>query len=308
MISSLEQLESLSQNQPESKRFKVVVAGADDLDIIAILAESMSLGMVKAILVGALKRITRLAEQAAVDLSQFEVIDAGTPEEAVARSVDAVRRGRADILMKGNIKTGTLIQRVLDKTEGLRGERILSHVAVTAVPGKEGLLLITDAGINIAPDLVRKKDIILNAVHVAHALGIVCPKVAMLSYIETADKHASPSITDALFLTEMNRNGMIPGCVVEGPYALDNAVSSASAALKGVSDRKVAGNADVVVAHDIHTGNALYKVIQVWLGAPLAGVVIGCAAPIIVPSRADTHASKLLSIALAVQLMKQRTA
>jgi phosphate butyryltransferase len=107
-------------------------------------------------------------------------------------------------------------------------------------------------------------------------------------------------------LTEMNHNGMIPGCIVEGPYALDNAVSPISAATKGVSDRKVAGNADIVVAHDIHMGNAIYKAIQVWVGAPIASVVIGYDTPIVVSSRADTHQSKLLSISLAIQLMQHR--
>jgi phosphate butyryltransferase len=306
MISSLQQLESLSRHQPDSEKFRVVVAGAEDKDLISILDEAISLGMIKATLVGSTERLATLASQAKVDLSRFEIIDAQSPEDSVAKSVKAVKTGLGDILMKGCIKTGTLIQRVLDKTDGLRTARILSHVAVTSVPNKSGLLLVTDAGINIAPDLARKKDIVMNAVQVAHALGIDCPKVAILSYIESADKHASPSITDAVMLTEMSRNGMFPGCIVEGPYALDNAVSPASAATKGVADRKVAGNADIVVTHDIHMGNAIYKAIQVWVGAPLASVVIGCAAPIIVPSRADTHASKLLSISLAIQLMKQR--
>lgn len=306
MISSLHQLLSLSRNQPDAGKFRIVVAGAEDKELIGTLDEAISLGMIKATLVGSTERLSTLAAQAKIDLSRFDLIDARSPEDSAAKSAHAVKTGRGDILMKGNLKTGTLIQRILDKTDGLRTERILSHVAVTSVPNKSGLLLVTDAGINISPDLARKKDIVMNAVHVAHALGITCPKVAILSYVESANKHASPSITDAVMLTEMSRSGLFPGCIVEGPYALDNAVSPASASSKGMADRKIAGNADIVVAHDIHMGNAIYKAIQVWVGSPLASVVIGCAAPIIVPSRADTHESKLMSISLAIQLMKQR--
>jgi phosphate butyryltransferase len=306
MISTLQQLQSLSLNQPAAEKFRVVVAGAEDSGIISIIADAVSLGMVNATLVGASDRIKELASKADISLSSVELIDAQTPEDAVTKSVQAVKAGHGDILMKGSLKTGTLIHGVLNKKDGLRSNRILSHVAVTAVPNKTGLLLITDAGINIAPDLARKKDIVMNAVQVALALGIPCPKVAILSYVESTNKHASPSITDAVMLTEMNHNGMIPGCIVEGPYALDNAVSPISAATKGVSDRKVAGNADIVVAHDIHMGNAIYKAIQVWVGAPIASVVIGYDTPIVVSSRADTHQSKLLSISLAIQLMKHR--
>ncbi len=305
MISSFERLRELSVNQAAGEKFRVVVAGADDADIIEILSEAIDLGMVEASLVGSEKHIREIASKTGTDLSRFEVIDASSAEESVAKSVSALRSGRGDILMKGNLKTSTLIRQVLDKEQGLRSERILSHVGVTSVPGKTGFLIVTDAGINIAPDLARKKDIVLNAVQVAAALGIECPKVAILSYVESAEKHSSPSITDAVMLTEMGRHGLFPNCIVEGPYALDNAVSAKSAATKGVADRKVAGNADIVVAHDIHMGNAIYKAVQLWVGSPIAAVVIGCATPIIVPSRADSHESKLMSIALAVQIMKK---
>lgn len=303
IISSFEMLQKLACERRNSEKRCVVAAGAQDSNVISTLARAASLGMIDVILVGPKTEIMEKASEVSADISGFDIVDASTPQETVLKAVTAVKSLTGAIIMKGTVMTGALMQGILDRENGLRTDRILSHVGVVKVPKKDGFLLITDAGINIAPDLTRKRDIILNAVQVANTLRIECPKVAMLSFIESAEKHSSPSITDAVMLTEMNRQGIIPGCIVEGPYALDNAISQKSVKTKGLGDRKVAGCADIVVAHDIHMGNAIFKSIQLWVDTPIASVVVGCAAPLVVPSRADSPESKLMSIALAVQMM-----
>jgi phosphate butyryltransferase len=154
----------------------------------------------------------------------------------------------------------------------------------------------------VSPDLGRKKDIVLNAVDVAHALGIECPRVAVVSYVEKVSYSNAQSVTDAAMLANMNRRGEIPGCVVEGPYAIDNVISKEAAALKGL-DGKVAGGADVLLMHDIHVANVAYKLIQLWVRVPIAGAVVGSRVPMVVTSRLETIANKTYSLALGVLLM-----
>ena len=304
MISNFEELKKQAFIHENNARRPRVVVGAEDETVLKTISEAEKEGLIDALLVGNKAEIIELALELSINLDCFEIIDTPDPDITVKTSIAQIKNGNGDILMKGKTTTGALMRQVLDGANGLENKRILSHVGVTHIPGDSRFILITDAGINIAPDLVRKRDIILNAVSVSHALGTVCPKVAVLSFIESADKPSSPSISDAVMLSSMNEQGTISDCIVEGPYALDNAVSEESVKKKGIKGRKVAGHADILLAHDIHMGNAIYKAIQVWVKVPIAAVVVGSQIPIVVPSRADSKESKLLSVALAVQLMK----
>lgn len=303
MISRVEDL--LQCYKLEGKRLRIVVAGAEDANALETICDAWKLGIIDATLAGSKEVITAVAEDASLDLTPFEIVDIPEAAACIEESIRRISEGNGDILMKGHVATGDLMRKVLDRQYGFRIGRILSHVAVFTAPGQDRIMMITDAGINVSPDLVRKRDIILNAVDVAHVLGISCPKVAMLSFVEKAQYHSIRSITDATMLADMNRAGGIPGCIVEGPYALDNAVSPEAARIKNIQGQ-VVGCADILVAHDINMGNAIYKALQLWVKSVIAGVVVGAKTPIIVPSRADCKESKLQSIALALQLMKRK--
>lgn len=289
------------------KRYGLVVVAADDVDLLKTVEEAVKYGVIVPTLVGPAAKIKKLAQDHSIDISSCLVMDKAGDADCIAEGIRLIREGHCDFIMKGAVRTGDLMKEMLHKESQLRTDRILSHVGVFTVPGENRLMLITDAGINIAPDLKRKRDIVLNAVDVAHALGLECPKVAVLSFIEKIEnKDLHPAIRasteDAEALTEMCKAGNIPGCIVEGPYALDNAISPYAAEKKKITGL-VAGQADILVAHDINMGNAIYKSLQVWVQAVIAGVVVGCKTPVVVPSRNDSTESKLQSIGLAMLLM-----
>ncbi|WP_295426917.1 bifunctional enoyl-CoA hydratase/phosphate acetyltransferase [uncultured Thiodictyon sp.] len=291
-------------------RTNIAVAAADDADTIKTIHEAWTHGILDATLVGPEARIRRIAEELAVDLSRFRIIDAAADAECVASCVQLVRTGECEVVMKGRVSTADLIGEMLRKDNGLRTDRVLSHVGAFTSPGENRIMIITDAGINIAPDLARKRDIVMNAVDVMHALGYEHPGVAALSFIEKIEnKDLQPSVKqatlDAEQLTQLCRQGQLPGCTVDGPFALDNAISPYAAGHKGIKG-EVAGRADVLLAHDINMGNAIYKALQIWVKVVFAGVVVGCKTPVVVPSRVDSPESKLQSIALAILLMKKK--
>ncbi len=222
------------------------------------------------------------------------------PADALKCCVDILRKGDAGIFMKGSVDTGTMMRAVLDEGSGLRTGRLLSDVFVTEVPSRQGnkFLMITDGGLTPAPDLREKIALINNAVSVAHALGNPLPRVAILS----ATEHVSaglPSTVDAAILSKMNERGQIPGCLVDGPLALDNAFSPEAAKEKKI-ESKVAGMADILVAPSIETANALAKSTTYFAGWRSAHVIVGGKMPILIPSRADRSDTRLLSIALGM--------
>jgi phosphate butyryltransferase len=211
------------------QRRNVVVAAADDADTLLTAQDAWQRGIADMTLVGPTADIRRLARETGVDLAPFRIVDAQGDEACIRESIRLVREGTCEIVMKGRIRTADLMGELLRRSNGLRTERIVSHIGAFTAPGEERVMIITDAGINIAPDLSRKRDIILNAVDVMHTLGIACPKVAVLSFIERADNVViHPGIKqateDAENLTLLCKQGQIPGCVVEGPLALDNAI------------------------------------------------------------------------------------
>ncbi len=279
-------------------RKRIAVAAAQEHSALEAAAAAAEHGLADPILIGDLAAMDRIAGELGLDLSRFQRIEEKDNGRAAAKAVDLVREGRADLLMKGILDTSVLLKAVLNKETGLNAGRLTSHVAVMETQTYHKLLLVTDAAINIAPDIPGKLDIIANAVQVAHALGIANPKVALLAAVEKVNWEKMPCTADAAILTQMNRRGQIKGCLVDGPLALDNAVSAERARIKGiVSD--VAGDADIFVAPDIEAGNILYKCLLDLGQAKGAGIVVGAAKPVVLTSRADTADVKLASIALA---------
>jgi phosphate butyryltransferase len=254
------------------------------------------------ILVGDPKAIAAAAAGAnqgrGLDISAFELLPAKDVHQAASIAVGLVRDGKADFIMKGIIDTAPLLKTALNKETGINAGRLASHVAVIQVPTYHKLFVLSDAGLNIAPDLSGFVDIINSAVSVSKVLGVATPKVALLAAVEKVYPDKMPCTATAALLSQMNRRGQIKGCIVDGPFGLDNAISAESARIKGiVSD--VAGDADVLIVPDIEAGNILYKCLLDLAQAKGAGIVMGAAKPVVLPSRADTAETKLASIALA---------
>jgi phosphate butyryltransferase len=250
------------------------------------------------ILVGDYDKIHAAAEGAGADISGMEIIHEADDSEACRRAVQLTARGGARALMKGLADTSVIMRAVLDKDAGMRTGRLLSHLAVFEVPTYHKLLFVTDAAINIAPDTEAMKEIILNAAEAVASLGIASPKAALLAAKEKADPRM-PATVDAARLAEMYIGGGPGGCILDGPLALDNAISGESAKIKGI-ESPVAGDADILVCPDIEAGNILYKALAFLAGAKNGGVVLGASRPVILTSRADSANSKYISIALGI--------
>src|SRR5579859_2146115 len=250
--------------------------------------------------------VDQAAEAAGLDIGAFRLVDAPHSEAAAAEAVALVRRGEAALLMKGSLHTDELLHAVLSPDCGLRTGRGLSHVYLMDVPAYPRPLLLTDAAVNIAPDLERKRDIVQNAVDLAHVMGVETPRVAVLSAVETINPKM-PSTLDAAALCKMADRGQITGALVDGPLAFDNAVSPDAARTKGIVS-PVAGLADILVAPDLEAGNMLAKQLTFMAGADAAGVVLGAKAPIILTSRADSERTRLASCAVAARLAMRKEA
>jgi phosphate butyryltransferase len=279
-------------------RKRIAVAAAQEHSALEAAVDAWKHGLADPILVGDLAAMDAIAAELGLDLSPFRRIEEKDVAKAAAAAVALVRSGEADALMKGIMDTSILLKAALNKETGINAGRLASHVAVMEVPTYHKLLLVTDAAINIAPDIPAKLDIIANAVQAARAIGVEKPKVALIAAVEKVNWEKMPCTADAAIITQMNRRGQVKDCVVDGPLALDNAVSAESVKIKRiVSD--VAGDADILVTPDIEAGNILYKCLVDLGRAKCAAVVMGAAAPIVLTSRADTAETKLASIALA---------
>ncbi|GAB6085387.1 phosphate butyryltransferase [Alkaliphilus crotonatoxidans] len=276
----------------------ISVACAQDQEVLLAVNAAKKEGIADAILVGDQEQITSIAKELKIDVNQFEIIDIKDLAEASLKAVELVSSGRAHMVMKGLVDTSIILKAVLNQEVGLRTGNVLSHVAVFDVAGYDRLFLVTDAAMNIDPDLPTKKQIIENAVEVAKALDIEIPKVGVICAKEKPNPKM-PDTMDAQALEEMNQKGEIIGCVVGGPFALDNAISVEAAKHKGI-DHPVAGYADILLAPDIEAGNVLYKSMVFFAKAKNAGVIVGAKAPVVLTSRADSDEAKLYSIALGV--------
>lgn len=261
----------------------------------ALLARQHSI--ITPILVGEGARIAKAAARCGADISGIELVEAVGEAAAAQAAVDLVNAGRAQAVMKGHVHTEALLHPMLDRERGLRTGRRLTHVFVMDVPGLAHPLLVTDAAINIAPDLSTKMDIVQNAIDLAISIGIAVPRVAVLSAVETVNP-AIPSSIDAALLSKMAERGQIKGGSVDGPLAMDNAVNLAAARAKGLRGA-VAGRAEVLVVPDIDAGNMLAKLLIHLAHAEAAGVVLGAKVPVILSSRADSAMARLASAAVA---------
>lgn len=276
----------------------ISVAAAQDKEVLIAVKEAKEMGIADAILVGDKDKITQIANEIGMNLDDFEVIDLKDLKEASRKAVELVSSGKAHMVMKGLVDTSIILKAVLDEEIGLRTGKVLSHVAVFDIETYDKILFVTDAAMNIAPNLEQKKQIVENAVFVAHSLDIENPKVAVICAKEKVNPKM-PATVDAEKLEEMNRNGEITGCIVGGPFALDNAISKEAAKHKGI-EHPVAGDADILLMPYIEAGNVLYKSLVFLSKAQNAGVIVGAKAPVVLTSRADSESAKLNSIALGV--------
>jgi len=282
-----------------------VVHPCDALSLEGALEAGVK-GMIVPVLVGPKARIEAAAAEIGRDLSGIEIVDAPHSHAAAETAVALARAGNVHMLMKGKIHTDELLEPVVNKDTGLRTERRMSHVFVLDVPSYPKPLLISDAAINIFPDLQTKGDIVQNAIDLALALGIDVPKVAVLSAVETVTP-SIPSTLDAAGLCKMAERGQITGGLIDGPLAFDNAVSTSAADAKGIQS-PVAGQADILIVPDLEAGNMVAKQLIYLAGADAAGLVLGARIPIVLTSRADGVMSRLASAAMAQLFVHHRAA
>jgi phosphate acetyltransferase len=259
--------------------------------------EAAEPGLITPILVGPSARIAAVAKSAKLDLAGIEIVDVEHSHDAAARAVQMVREGKAELLMKGSLHSDELLAAVVSR-EGLRTGRRISHVFVMDVPTYHKVLIVTDAAINIAPNLVDKVDICQNAIDLAIALGLEAPKVAILAAVETVNPNM-PATIDAAALCKMAERGQIKGGILDGPLAFDNAISAEAAKIKGI-DSRVAGDPDILVVPNLEAGNMLAKQLTFLANADSAGIVLGARVPVILTSRADSVRSRIASCAVAV--------
>lgn len=276
----------------------IAVAVAQDIEVLSAVNGAKDLGIANAILVGDKDEITNAAKACGVDINKFEVIDIKEKDEACRKAVELVSTGKAHIVMKGLVDTSVILKAVLDEKIGLRTGNVLSHVAVFDVAGYDRLFYVTDAAMNIAPNLEQKKQIIENAVQVANALENDNPKVAVLAAVEKVNPKMQATL-DAAELIRMNEAGELTGCTLGGPFALDNAISVEASKHKGIT-HPVAGYADILMVPAIEAGNMLYKSMVFFAKAKNAGIIVGAKAPVVLTSRADSDEAKLNSIAIGV--------
>ncbi|WP_424965206.1 bifunctional enoyl-CoA hydratase/phosphate acetyltransferase [Dinoroseobacter sp. S375] len=277
--------------------FTTAVVAPEEPDALAGAILGAEHTLITPLLIGDPDKIASAAETRGLDLSPYEIIAEPQHKAAAKRAVQLVHEGRAKAIMKGHLHTDVLLSAILKKDGGLRGTRRLSHVFVMDVPGLDHPIMITDAAINIAPDLKTKADIIQNAIDLANAIGIDTPKVGILSAVETVNP-AIPSTLDAAILSKMAERGQITGGLVDGPLAMDNAVDLAAARTKGITSM-VAGRADILIAPNLEAGNMLAKELTFLAHADAGGIVMGAQCPVILTSRADSDQARLASCAIA---------
>jgi len=297
MIKHLSELVDEARNK---KTRKLVLAAAGDEDAMLAVKNAAIQGIIEPILVGDMPKIKAIAKRINFDISKLETFDIEDKIEASKMATKIIKEGKAEILMKGNVGTGTLMKAVLDKEVGLRKGATLSHVAVFESPYYHKLLGVTDAAMNVNPDLETKINIIKNAVEVFHKLQNRNPKVAIVGSVETVNPRMEATM-HAATISMMNYRKQITGCIIDGPLAIDNAISRKSAELKNITS-EVAGDTDIIMAPDIDGGNILYKTLNFLGGAVSAAVIMGAAAPVVLTSRSDSDKSKYLSIALAANI------
>lgn len=274
--------------------YVVSVAAAEDKELLKAVKAASDMGFVKAILVGDERKIIKICDE--IGLTPLQIVGADSPEDAAAKAVKLVKDGDAEVLMKGLLNTSIYMRAILNRENGLRTGRLITLMAVYELPAYHKLLFCTDSGINVAPDLAQKKDILQNSLLAMKGMGLTNPKVAALTANEMVDPKIISTV-DAKGLVEAVAAGEVENCIIEGPIAFDVAFSKHNAEHKGI-DSKIAGDVDMLVFPNIETGNALGKSWLHFNEAKWAGIVLGASAPVILGSRSDTQEIKINSIAL----------
>jgi len=292
----LEKVRSLSTK-------KIAVAVAQDKPVLEAVRDAKEQGIADAILVGDKAKIEEIALEIGMDLSKFEIVEETDSRKAAIKAVELVSSKKADMLMKGLIDTANFLRAVLNKEVGLRTGMLMSHVGVFEIPNFDRLIFITDAAFNMYPELKEKIDIVKNAVTVAHAVGIEKPRVAPICAVEVVNANM-PATMDASVLSKMSDRGQIKGCIIDGPLALDNALSEEAAEHKGISG-PVAGKADILLMPNIEAGNIMYKTLTYTTACKSGALLVGTSAPVVLTSRSDSHETKMNAIALAALVADQ---
>jgi len=297
---TLKSLNDIVESAKQKETRRLAVAAAADRPVLEAVKNAYEKGIIIPVLVGNKAEIEKICKEINFDLTGIEIHEENNPAVSSVKAVALIKEGKADILMKGLVSTAPLLRAILDKEKGLTKGSTLSHFALIESPYYHKLIGITDAAMNIAPEFNEKIHIINNAVEVYHRIGIKEPKVAIVGPLEVVNPKIE-STTHAALLSVMNNRNQIKGCVIDGPLAIDNAVSKEAAEHKGiVSD--VAGDADILVAPDLNSGNIMYKTLMFMGGCTSAAVIMGAKVPVVLTSRADTDKSKMMSIALAAAM------
>jgi len=278
----------------------VAIAAAQEKEILLAAQDAEAQELCECVLVGDRAAIKEIAERNSIDIRRMMVIHEPEPKQAACKVMELVHLGHAQMAMKGKIETGDFLRAALDKEVGLRMGRLLTHVGIFEIPSFDRLIFISDAGVVVAPSMEQKIEIVQNAIFVAQRLGVEQPKVAILAATEMVNPKI-PTTLDAANLSKMADRGQIKGGLIDGPLALDNAISPESAQIKGIKS-DVAGQADILIPPDVEAANVLAKAITYFAKGNMAGVVVGGKSPIIVASRSDPHETKLVSMALGVLL------
>lgn len=299
MIQSLNEL--LEQAKKQNIK-KLAIAAAEDKYVMIAIAKAKKLGLIAPIFIGNKHKIIETAKEVGISISSKEIVDSPNANQSCIEAVKMVAEGKADLLMKGLVSTGVLLKHVVSKEYGLLSGKLLSHLAIFESPSYHKLIGLSDAAMNIAPTLEEKAGILQNAAGAFRAIGINIPKVAMLTAVEKVNPKMEAT-TDAAIIKVMAERGQLGKCIVDGPLALDNAISADAAKHKGI-DSPVAGDADILITPDLNSGNILYKSLSFLGNARCAAIIVGSIAPIVLTSRADSEETKFLSIALGVLTSK----
>ncbi len=275
----------------------MAVAGAGHPLVMDSARRATEGGFVEPVLVGDADGINEIARQIGWDISQIRLVPADGERQAAETAASLARGGEVAALMKGHVHTDTLMRAILTRSAGLRTDRRVSHIFHMTVPGRDRVIHITDAAVNVQPGVAEKLDIVLNAVDLAQNLGMETPKVAMLSGAETVNP-AMPSSVEADEVVRLANSGAVKGAIVDGPFGFDNAVSPEAARIKGV-DSPVAGQADILVVPNLEAGNFLFKQMVYFMSATAAGIVLGAKVPVVLTSRADPPEARLAAAAIA---------
>jgi phosphate butyryltransferase len=297
----LRNFEELLTRVDRKQKKKIVVAMAQDSDVLHALEAARAAGMTEPVLVGSKENLKHIAEEIHLDLNHYEIVDIEDEKDAVDEAVSIVKKGDAQVLMKGLCSTSNFLKGILDKENGLRASKVLSHLAIFETPNYKKLLFMSDAAMNITPDLTEKIEITENAIKATHSLGYELPRVAMISAVEKVNAIGMPSTADAAIIAKMGDRKQIKDAIIDGPLAVDNALSPKANLIKGL-DSPVGGDADICIVPNIEAGNIFYKVLTTLGNARVAGVILGAAVPVVLTSRADSENSKFLSIAAALSI------